>query len=174
MRRLVAVVFILAAMAPVTAVVAAAPGGSPGAAFVNGGGRYDESECAVNFSIDGRQTSQGANGTQTATMSNAPGALPDCPGQGHVKATVTCVVVAGNEAEIRGDIIEQSGSFGADFFPPGDNVFVTDVLDSGNPSNGTPDKIVQYVDQPGTENNCQPPGGDELFTVDNGNVTVHG
>ena len=173
MRKLILFVSAAVALAPVTAVVAA-PGGAGHASSVNGGGRYDESECAVNFSLNGQSTANGASGTQTATMSNAPGALPDCPGQGHIKATVTCVAVSGNEAEIRGDVVEQSGSFGPEFFPPGDNVFVTDVLDNGNPSNGTPDRIVQFFDSAGTEQNCQAPNGGEIFTVDNGNVTVRG
>jgi hypothetical protein len=156
-------------MLPLCAAVASPAGGSK--ASVNGGGRYDRAECAVNFSLNAKLTASGAVGTQTATMSNAPGAIPGCPGQGHVKATVTCVAVNGHDAEVRGYITERSGSFGPEFFPAG-NVFVTDVQDNGNPSAGTPDTIVQYVDQPGTQNSCQAPTGDQLFTVDNGNVTV--
>jgi len=75
--------------------------------------------------------------------------------------------------EIRGVITKQTGSFGPEFFPPGDTVFVTDVQDNGGPAQGVPDTIVQFVDAPGTENNCQAPSGDQLFTVDEGNVTVH-
>jgi hypothetical protein len=152
--RLVALLALPVALIVATPLSTAANPTSGG--FVVGGGRYDTSECAINFSL-----------------SDAPGAIPGCPGQGHIKATVTCVVVSGNEAEVRGDIVQQSGSFSPDFFPPGDTVFVTDVQDNGNPSSGTPDTIVQYVDAAGTENNCSPPNGDEVFTVDQGNVTVH-
>jgi hypothetical protein len=62
---------------------------------------------------------------------------------------VTCIAVNGNEAEIRGLITKQTGSFGPEFFPPGEGVFVTDVQDNGDPSSGTPDTIQQSVDQPG-------------------------
>lgn len=146
---------------------------SSASAFVTGGGRYDRAECPINFSVNGHNTPNGATGTQTATMSAAPGGIPGCPGQGQIKATVTCVAVDGPNAEVRGIITKQTGSFGPEFFPPGDTVFVTDVRDNGRLSGGIPDTIVQYVDQPGTEHSCQPPMGDQLFPIDNGGVTVH-
>jgi hypothetical protein len=144
----------------------------PSSPSVTGGGRYDTSECAINFALNGHQTPTGATGTQSAVMSNAPGAIPGCPGQGQITATVTCVAVNGPDAEIRGVITKQTGSFSPEFFPPGDTTFVTDAQDNGNPSSGTPDTIVQYVDAPGTQNNCVAPAGDQLFTVDQGNITV--
>jgi hypothetical protein len=168
-RNATALTIVVAVLQLWVAVGSSAAGPKPS---VTGGGRYDRAECAINFSLSARTTPNGTAGTQTATMSNAPGAIPDCPGQGHIEATVTCIAVNGPDAEVRGLITEQSGSFGPDFFPPGDNVFVTDVQDNGDPSSGTPDTIVQYVDQPGSENSCQAPSGDQLFTVDNGNVTV--
>jgi hypothetical protein len=171
-RRLIPVVAVLTALIPIGAAAAQPHGGT--APSVTGGGIYDRAECAVNFSLNARTTPNGVTGEQNAVMSNAPGAIAGCPGQGHVKATVTCVAVNGHDAEIRGIITKQSGSFGPDFFPPGDTVFVTDVQDNGSPSDGTPDTIVQYVDGAGTENSCQAPSGDQLFTVDNGNVTVRG
>lgn len=168
MRRIVLSAAVAVALIPLSAVFA-----SP-ATSVTGGGRYDRADCAINFSVSAHPTTNGATGEQTAVMSNAPGAIAGCPGQGQIKATVTCVAVNGHDAEIRGIITKQTGSFGPEFFPPGDTVFVTDVQDNGNPSGGTPDTIVQYVDQPGSENSCQAPSGDQLFTVDNGNVTVRG
>ena len=158
-----------ALLLPISA--SAAPAGGTG--FVTGGGIYDRSECAINFAVNGHQSANGANGTQSMTMSNAPGAISGCPGQGKISATVTCIAINGNDAEIRGVITKQTGSLGPEFFPPGNTVLVTDVQDNGNPSTGVPDTIVQYVDQTGTENNCLAPAGDQLFTVDNGNVTVH-
>jgi hypothetical protein len=142
-------------------------------AFVVGGGRYDRAECPINFAVNGHVDSKGAHGTQTATMSAAPGAIPGCPGEGHVKADVTCVAINGNHAEVRGDIVEQSGSLGPEFFPPGDTVFVTDVIDNGNPSAGIPDQIVQQVAPAGTEHDCDAGDRAAYFTVDNGNVTGH-
>lgn len=173
MRRTVIAAVIVTSLLPVGGAYAS-HGHANGASnpSVTGGGRYDRAECAINFSIDGQITPTGFAGTQTATMSNAPGAIAGCPGQGQIKATVTCVAVSGNDAEIRGLITKESGSFGPEFFPPGDNVFVTDVQDNGNPSDGTPDTIVQYVDQAGSQDSCQPPSGDQFFTVDNGNVVV--
>jgi len=105
-------------------------------------------------------------------MSNAPGAIPGCPGQGHIKADVTCVATNGNVAEVRGIITEQTGSLGPQFFPPG-NVFVTDVIDNGNGSSAIPDQIVQSVDSNGTEQNCNASVQSFYFNVDNGNITVH-
>lgn len=174
MRKTVTAIAIIVAVLPLGAAIASPATGAGGQPSVTGGGRYDRTECAINFSISAHMTSTGATGTQTATMSNAPGAIPGCPGEGHVKATVTCIAVNGHDAEIRGIIVEQSGSFGPDFFPPGDTVFVTDVQDNGNPSNGTPDTITQSVDSTGSQNSCQAPSGDQLFTVDNGDVTVRG
>jgi hypothetical protein len=150
------------------------PSSASGKAFVVGGGRYDRAECPINFSINGHIDSNGAHGTQTATESNAPGGIPGCPGEGHVKADVTCVAVSGNRAEVRGDVIEQSCSLGPEFFPPGDTVFVTDVIDNGNPSAVLPDEIVQSVDATGTEQNCDAGVQSFYFPVDNGNITVHG
>jgi hypothetical protein len=106
-------------------------------------------------------------------MSSAPGGIPGCPGEGHIKANITCVAVSGNVAEVRGDIMEQSGSLGPEFFPPGDTVFVTDVVDNGNPSMGIPDQIQQSVDAAGTEQDCAANVQNPIFTVDNGNITVH-
>lgn len=141
-------------------------------AFVVGGGRYDRAECPINFAVNGHVDSSGAHGTQNATQTSAPGGIPGCPGQGHIKADVTCVAVDGNRAEVRGDIMEQSGSLGSEFFPPG-NVLVTDVIDNGNPSLGIPDQIVQWVDAFGTEQNCDASIQGFYFAVDNGNITVH-
>ena len=148
--------------------------GSDPRSFVVGGGRYfaPDTPCAINFGISGHVDASGvAHGTQSATMSNS---TQECGGQGHVKADVTCVAVSGRFAEIRGDITEQTGSLGPQFFPPGSPVLVTDVLDNGDPSNGVPDQIEQFVDAPGTESACVagitfPPA----FDVDNGNITVH-
>jgi hypothetical protein len=142
-------------------------------AFVVGGGRYDRPECPINFAVSGHVDSNGPHGTQTATQSSAPGGIPGCPGEGHIKADVTCVAVSGKVAEVRGDIMEQSGSLGPEFFPPGDTVFVTDVIDNGNPSLGIPDEVVQYVDAAGTEQDCEAGIQAFYFPVDNGNVTVH-
>src|SRR5256885_687437 len=155
-------VLVLAALIATAVPMAAAHASAPSSPFVVGGGRYDTAECAINFSLNGRLTPNGAVGTQTAVMSNAPGAIAGCPGQGQIKATVTCVAVNGPDAEIRGLITKQSGSFSPDFFPPGETVFVTDVQDNGNPGQAAPDTIVQYVDQSGSENNCQVPSGDQL------------
>jgi hypothetical protein len=149
------------------------PTSPSGTAFVVGGGRYDRAECPINFSVSGHLDSNGPHGTQTATMSSAAGGIPGCPGEGHIKADVTCVAVSGNIAEVRGHILEQSGSLGPDFFPAGDTVFVTDVIDNGNPSAGIPDEVVQSTDAPGTEENCNASVQGFYFTVDNGNITVH-
>ena len=108
-----------------------APASSQG--FVVGGGRYDRAECPINFSLSGHVDTTGAHGTQTATITSAQGAIPGCPGEGHIKANVTCVAIKGNVAEVRGVIMEQTGSLGPQFFPPGDTVFVTDVVDIGEP-----------------------------------------
>jgi hypothetical protein len=168
-------VIALAAMSSVAAsggfYSAWAAGGGQGAS-VTGGGRYDTSECAANFALSGQAGPQGAHGTMNTIFSNAPGAIPGCPGQGQVVAKVTCVVSNGPDAEVRGVITKQTGSLGSDFFPPGNTVYVTDVQDNGNPSSGTPDTIVQYVAPTGTEQDCQAPSGDQLFAVDQGNVTV--
>jgi hypothetical protein len=144
-----------------------------GGAFVVGGGRYDRAECPINFAVNGHVDSNGAHGTQTATATSAPGSIPGCPGEGHIKADVTCVAVSGNRAEVRGDIMEQSGSLGPEFFPPGDTVLVTDVIDNGNPSLGIPDQIVQQVDAAGTEQSCDASLQAFYFAVDDGNITVH-
>jgi hypothetical protein len=149
------------------------PTAGSGKAFVVGGGRYDRAECPINFSVSGHVDSNGTHGTQTATLSSAPGGIPGCPGEGHIKADVTCVAVNGNVAEVRGRIMEQSGSLGPEFFPPGDTVFVTDVVDNGSPSAGIPDEVVQSTDAPGTEQNCNASVQGFYFTVDDGNVTVH-
>lgn len=149
-------------------------GNDPGS-FVVGGGRYfaPGTSCAINFGLSGHVDKNGvAHGTQTATESNS---TQECGGQGHIKANVTCVAVAGTFAEVRGDIMEQSGSLGPDSFPPGLTVLATDVQDNGKPSTGIPDQIEQFVDSPGTENSCvagitYPPP----FEVDHGNITVHG
>ena len=170
-RKLVLAVAAALAIVP-AATTFALPGGGHGGS-VTGGGRYDTSECAANFAINGHGTPQGAQGTENTTFSNAPKALPGCPGQGQIVAKVTCVVVNGADAEIRGIITKQTGSLGPDFFPPGNTVFVTDVQDNGNGSSATPDTIVQYVAPTGSEQDCQAPSGDQLFTVDQGNVTVH-
>lgn len=146
---------------------------NPGS-FVVGGGRYfagGGTNCVLNFALNGHVDSSGvAHGTQTATESNS---TTECGGQGHVKATVTCVAISGQIAEIRGDITEQTGSLGPAFFPPGDTVLVTDVVDNGKPNSGTPDRIEQFVDSTGSENNCLAANANPIFTVDNGNVTVH-
>ena len=144
---------------------------SSGKAFVVGGGRYGREfpDCPINFSLSGHLENNGAHGTQTATANNSD---KTCNGEGHIKATVTCVAVSGNNAEVRGQITEQSGSLGSQFFPPGETVLVTDVQDNGNPSSGIPDTITQRVDATGTELNCTAPLGPQLFTVDNGNITV--
>jgi hypothetical protein len=144
-------------------------GSNPGS-FVVGGGRYDRAECPINFSLSGHVDKTGAHGTQTATMNDS---VPGCPGQGHIKANVTCVAIAGNVAEIRGVIMEQTGSLGPGFFPPGSTVLVTDVVDNGHPSSGVPDQIQQSVDFTGTEDSCAATVTSPIFTVDNGNITVH-
>lgn len=149
------------------------PTSAPAGAFVVGGGRYDRAECPINFAVNGHVDSTGAHGTQTATETSAPGGIPGCPGEGHIKADVTCVAVDGNRAEVRGDIMEQSGSLGPEFFPPGDTVLVTDVIDNGDPSTGIPDQIVQQVDAAGTEQSCDASVQGFYFPVDNGNITVH-
>ena len=174
MRRLVILLtLVLTASTSValSGAVSAAGNGGGQSGYVTGGGRYDLAECPINFSVSAHNGPNGANGTQTATLSNAPGGIPGCPGQGHIKATVTCVAIDGNNAEIRGIITEQSGSLGPDAFPPG-NVFVTDVQD--NSGSGQPDRIQQSVEPNGTENDCVAPAFDEVFTVDHGDVTVHG
>ena len=149
------------------------PNSASAGAFVVGGGRYDRAECPINFSVSGHVDSNGTHGTQTATETSAPGGIPGCPGEGHIKADITCLAINGNRAEVRGDIMEQSGSLGPEFFPPGDTVFVTDVVDNGNPSAGVPDQIVQSVDATGTEQNCDASVQSFYFLVDNGNITVH-
>lgn len=140
--------------------------------FVVGGGRYGREfpNCPTNFSLNAHVNGQGPHGTQNVTMTNSD---KGCPGQGHIRANVTCLAVNGNDAEIRGDILDQTGSLGPQFFPAGDTVLVTDVQDNGKPSTGVPDTIVQYVDTTGTDLACAPPSGDQYFTVDNGNITVH-
>jgi hypothetical protein len=147
--------------------------------FVVGGGRYDRDVCPLNFGLSAHMDSGGvAHGTQTLTANNSN---QGCGGTGHVKANVTCVQISlnGQDAEIRGDILEQTGSLGPQFFPPGNTVLATDVHDSGNPSNGQPDTIIQSVEPTGTDMNCQVgsiyllPGGYPPFPVDNGNITVH-
>jgi hypothetical protein len=152
---------------------------SPGS-FVVGGGRYGltPSDCVINFSVSAHVDQHGAaHGTQTATEPNTPNNQP-CGGEGHVKADVTCVAVLGNMAEVRGDIMEQSGSLSSQFFfPPNAPVWFTVVQDNGRPNTGVPDRIEQGVDAAGTENNCATDlagQGPPFFTVDNGNVTVHG
>ena len=149
-----------------------APAGSSSSPFVVGGGRYDRAECAINFSVNGHTDSTGAHGTQTAELTNGVNPIPGCPGQGHLKATVTCVAASGNQAEVRGIITEATGSMGPPFFFVGD-VFLTDVQDNGNPSSGVPDRIEQGSPASGGANDCTAPTQDEIFTVDNGNVTVH-
>ncbi len=142
--------------------------------FVVGGGRYDRQECPINFSLSGHVDATGAHGTQTATLNNSPNnPIPGCPGEGHIKASVTCVAVAGNVAEVRGVIMEQTGSLGPEFFPPGMTVLVTDVVDNGNASSGVPDQIQQSVAATGTETACFATTGSPMFTVNNGNITVH-
>lgn len=170
MRKIVTATAIAVALVPFgTAFAGPGAGTQPS---VTGGGRYDRAECPINFSVSAHTSPNGPSGTQTATMSNAPGAIPGCPGQGQITATVTCIAVSGNMAEIRGIITKMTGSFGPEFFPPGEGVFVTDVQDNGSPSGGTPDTIQQSVDNPGTEHSCQAPSGAQTFTVDNGDVTV--
>ena len=41
-----------------------------------------------------------------------------CLGQGHIRANVTCLAVNRSDAEIRGDILDQTGSLGPSSFPP--------------------------------------------------------
>jgi hypothetical protein len=111
------------------------------------------------------------HGIQNYTKSNSADNQP-C-GQGHLKANVTCVAVDGNRAEIRGDIVEQTGSLSG--YPP-DTVVVTDVQDNGKPNTGVDDEISTYPGAAGSETSCElPPPGTPFppFTVDNGNVTVH-
>lgn len=151
--------------------------------YVVGGGRYgrEAPNCPFNFSLSGHvDQSLTAHGTQTATENNTNTSGPNgCPGQGHIKANVTCVAVSGNLAEVRGDIMEQSGSLSPQFFPQGSTVMVTDVQDNGSPSSGVPDLIQQWLDVTGTDNACVPGfkfTGFPCFCppspVDNGNVTV--
>ena len=173
MRRPLVAALVIALSVPLSFVAyATTHATTSGSAFVVGGGRYDRSECAINFSLSAHQTPNGANGTQTATMSNAPGAISGCPGQGHVAATVTCIAANGNQAEIQGVVTEATGSMGPPFSNVGD-VFITDVQDNGNPSSGTPDRIQQEDVPPGSTGGCSAPTSSEVFTVDNGNVTVH-
>ena len=174
MRRPVVAAMVAVMCVPLSLVAYATPPAqsASGSAFAVGGGRYDTSECAINFSISAHASSTGANGTQTATMSNAPGAIAGCPGQGHIRATVTCIAVNGNQAEIQGIVTEATGSMGPPLGNVGDT-FVTDIQDNGNPSSGTPDRIQQEDLPPGSTSGCSAPTSEEVFTVDNGNVTVH-
>lgn len=145
--------------------------------FVVGGGRYffPGTTCAINFGISAHVDQNGiAHGSQTATESNS---TTECGGQGHAKGNVTCLDVFGNQAEMRGDVMQQSGSLGPQFFPPGFTVMFTQVRDNGRPNTGIHDQIEQGVDMAGTDMSCNAktifPGPYPPFDVDPGNVTVH-
>src|SRR5438132_856233 len=62
--------------------------------FVVGGGRYGREfpNCPTNFSLNAHVNGQGPHGTQNVTMTNSD---KGCPGQGHIRANVTCLAVNG-------------------------------------------------------------------------------
>jgi hypothetical protein len=127
-------------------------GNSDDGDFAVGGGSYGfkkgfDFRCWINFGLSAHMNNGRPSGTQTITESAASAA---CGGQGHIKADVTCLLVDGNFAEMRGHILEATGSLGPEFFPPGSAVLVTDVQDNGNGSSATPDRILQYEDLAGT------------------------
>lgn len=144
--------------------------------FAVGGGSYGfkkgfDFRCWINFGLSAHVNNATPSGTQTITQSAASA---DCGGEGHIKADITCLLVVGNFAEMRGHILEATGSLGPDFFPSGSVVLITDIEDNGNGSSALPDRILQYEDVAGTETACNTTGFiAEPFTVDNGNVTVH-
>jgi hypothetical protein len=156
--------------------VALSLGNSSDGDFAVGGGSYGfkkgfDFRCWINFGLSAHINNGRASGTQTLTQSAASA---ECGGEGHVKANITCLQVSENFAEMRGDILEATGSLGPDFFPPGSAVLVTQIQDNGNGSSATPDRIIQFELLPGTESGCSTGGFfDEPFTVDNGNVSVH-
>jgi hypothetical protein len=156
-------------------------GGGSGDPFVVGGGRYARGStfdfgpgvsdaCGINFSLNAHQDSTGFHGEQSYTIPNADGCSQFA---GHIHANVTCLRIAGNKAEIRGDITEATGFFTGiqDIFP----VFVSDVTDNGPPSSTLRDTAYLTDDFAGTETACVP---GELTQyqrpIDNGNISVHG
>jgi hypothetical protein len=145
--------------------------------FVVGGGRFfagQGTQCVASFGISGHVDGNGIpHGIQNLSVSNSPGNQP-CGGEGHLKANVTCVAVDGNRAEIRGVITEATGSQAPPSFFVGDTL-VTDVQDNGKPNTGVDDEITVFSTAAGTDKPCSapPPGSAFVFTVDNGNVTVH-
>jgi hypothetical protein len=152
-------------------------GGGSGSPFVVGGGRYARGSllgpgsvsnaCGINWSMSAHLDSTGLHGEQSYTINNADGCGPY---SGHVHATVTCLQVFGNEAEIKGDITEKTGFFST--LPT--TVFVSDVTDNGPPSGGVRDGLYMYDDYP-PDSVCAAPGQYSFYEIpiDNGNITVH-
>jgi hypothetical protein len=79
--------------------------------------------------------------------------------------------VSGNQAEVRGVVTEVTGAM-LEVAAVGDE-FLTDVEDNGAPSSGTADRIQQADVPGGPTSGCAAPMTDEVFAVDDGNVSVH-
>ena len=120
-------------------------------AFVFGAGSYGAIYgCTVNFKIKAHLDEEGAHGFQDSSSPSTNPAV--CGGAGRLEANVTCLVVSGKRAELRG-IIEEATGPQFDFIPPPreGKVWVSDVTDSPP---GTPDTIEQGYDLEGTQNDC--------------------
>lgn len=120
-------------------------------AFVFGAGAYGgQFGCIFDFKLKAHLDEQGAHGFQHNSSPNANPA--DCGGPGVLNASVTCLVVAGKRAEIRG-VIESASGPQFDFIPQPHQgkVWVSDVTE--NPP-GVPDTIEQGWEPAGTQDAC--------------------
>jgi len=136
--------------------------------FVFGNGQYRNNHiggCLVRSHLKARQDRRGFRGFQEVR-----GLEVQCPGR--VRATVTCIAVVGNAAQIRGIIVEADGIFA----PRLGEVIITDVVDNGRPSDTNRDLIDQKTtarDPAGVaENGCVVADDPLLAPVLKGNFTV--
>jgi hypothetical protein len=134
--------------------------------FMIGAGSYHSDICHVNFVTRAFRNDDGLHGVQRATF--PPDTPAACGGPGTLKANVTCLDVASNQAEAGGVILESTGQF-ASFAPPGTAMF-TDGQDSPD---GTPDMVTQSAGfAPGTLIACT--AAQPIFPLDRGHIEVEG
>jgi hypothetical protein len=141
--------------------------------FVFGGGTYGSViNCELRFRIKASVDATGeAHGFQFAKA--PPDNCVGTPGDGELKATVTCVAVLGNVGEMRGIVTESTGPLFSGYLKikPGD------VLISQAEENAPPiaDQIFQFQGAPDSQNACVAEIDNvQKFPLDSGDVEVRG
>ncbi len=126
--------------------------------------------CELKFAVVGFLDGSGkAHGFQSAT---AP--ADNCgvgPGGGELRATVTCVGVLGNTAEVRGIVTESTGPLFSTYL----GIHQGDVLFTQGQENTAPvpDQVFQDKGLPGTQNACVGEIDPLKFPLDSGDIEVH-